>query len=172
ATDASRSAALLRYFNPVGAHESGDIGEDPRGIPNNLVPYIADVATGKRPELSVFGDDYDTFDGTGVRDYIHITDLADGHIAAMTYLANHQGVEVFNLGTGEDVTIIELAETIKKVVGFDGHLKFDASKPDGTPRKLLDVSKIHKLGWKHNYDLETGLTNAYEWYMENSNGTE
>ena len=97
ATDASRSAALLRYFNPVGAHGSGEIGEDPKGTPNNLVPHIADVATGKRPELSIYGNDYETRDGTGVRDYIHITDLAGGHIAAMAYIANHQGVEVLSL---------------------------------------------------------------------------
>ncbi len=113
ATDPRRSAALLRYFNPVGAHESGEIGEDPKGIPNNLVPYIADVATGTRPELAIFGDDYDTRDGTGVRDYIHITDLADGHIAAMAYLANHQGVEVFNLGTGEGSSVLEVVAAFR-----------------------------------------------------------
>jgi len=147
--------------NLYGPYDNFDL-ETSHVIPA-LMRKCHEAKQGGSAHMEVWGS------GKVMREFLHVDDCAAGIVFL---LQNYSDMEHVNLGTGEDVTIIELAETIKKVVGFDGHLKFDASKPDGTPRKLLDVSKIHKLGWKHNYDLETGLTNAYEWYMENSNGTE
>ena len=117
ATDSSKSAMLLWYFNPVGAHESGQIGEDPSGIPNNLMPFISQVAIGRRPYLNVFGDDFDTKDGTGVRDYIHISDLALGHVKALDYISQHKGVEAVNLGTGDGVSVLEMVHAFEKATG-------------------------------------------------------
>jgi UDP-glucose 4-epimerase len=171
ATDASRSAALLRYFNPIGAHETGDIGEDPMGIPNNLVPYIADVATGKRPELSVFGDDYDTRDGTGVRDYIHITDLADGHIAAMTYLGKHQGVEIFNLGTGEGSSVLEVISAFRRVsnqsipYAIKPRREGDIAEFFANPSKANDM-----LAWRADRTLETMCADVWRWRSKYPDG--
>ena len=164
ATDPARSAALLRYFNPVGAHESGEIGEDPKGIPNNLLPYIADVATGMRESLSVFGDDYDTRDGTGVRDYIHITDLADGHIAAMTFLGTHRGVEVFNLGTGEGSSVLEVVTAFRRAsnrsVPYDVKPRRDGDIAEffANPAKAND-----RLGWRANRSLEAMCADVWRW---------
>ncbi|WOL38961.1 NAD-dependent epimerase/dehydratase family protein [Pyramidobacter sp. YE332] len=118
AADAEVSAVLLRYFNPIGAHESGLIGEQPQGIPNNLMPYLCQVAAGKLPQLRVFGDDYPTPDGTGVRDYIHVVDLAKGHAAALAYAASHQGAEVFNLGTGRGSSVMDLIRSFERVNGI------------------------------------------------------
>ena len=171
ATDASRSAALLRYFNPVGAHGSGEIGEDSKGIPNNLVPYIADVATGKRPELSIFGDDYETRDGTGVRDYIHITDLAGGHIAAMAYIVNHQGVEVFNLGTGEGSSVLEVIAAFRRVsnqsipCAIKPRREGDLAEFFANPSKANDV-----LAWKADRTLEVMCADVWRWRSKYPDG--
>ncbi len=171
ATDASRSAALLRYFNPVGAHESGDIGEDPTGIPNNLVPYIADVATGKRPVLAVFGDDYDTRDGTGVRDYIHIVDLTDGHIAAMTYIGDHQGVEIFNLGTGEGSSVLEVISAFRRAsnqsipYAIKPRREGDIAEFFANPSKANDV-----LDWKAARTLDTMCADVWRWRSKYPDG--
>ena len=171
ATDASRSAALLRYFNPVGAHETGDIGEDPKGIPNNLVPYIADVATGKRPELSVFGDDYDTRDGTGVRDYIHITDLADGHIAAMAYLANHQGVEVFNLGTGEGSSVLEVIAAFRRASNQSIPYTIKPRREGDIAEFFANPSKANDmLAWRADRTLETMCADVWRWRSKYPDG--
>ena len=171
ATDASRSAALLRYFNPVGANESGDIGEDPTGTPNNLVPYVADVAVGARSELSVFGDNYDTRDGTGIRDYIHITDLADGHIAAMNYLANHQGVEVFNLGTGKGSSVIEVVAAFSRASNrsipyvIKPRRNGDVSEIVANPSKANDA-----LAWKADRTLDTMCADVWRWRSKYPDG--
>jgi len=171
AIDPSRSAALLRYFNPAGAHETGEIGEDPRGIPNNLVPYIADVVTGNRPELSVFGDDYDTRDGTGVRDYIHITDLADGHIAAMAYLGDHQGVEVFNLGTGKGSSVFEVIAAFRRAskqsvpYAIKPRREGDIAEFFANPSKANDV-----LAWRADRTLETMCADVWRWRSKHPDG--
>ena len=147
----SRSAALLRYFNPIGAHESGIIGEDPKGI-DNLMPLMLEVAIGKRDALSVFGDDYDTPDGTGIRDYIHVDDLADGHIAALNFITKETGAEVFNLGTGNGVSVLELISAFERATGLvlahklllDGHemCQFILLIRHGQKRSLAG-----RLGW-------------------------
>ena len=171
ATDASRSAALLRYFNPVGAHETGEIGEDPKGIPNNLVPYIADVATGKRPELSVFGDDYDTRDGTGIRDYIHITDLADGHTAAMAFLVNHQGVEVFNLGTGEGSTVMEVVAAFRRASNQPVLCRFEQRRDGDIAEFFADPAKANDiLGWQANRTLDAMSADVWRWRLKYPHG--
>ena len=115
----NKKAILLRYFNPVGAHSSGDIGEDPDGMPNNLLPFISQVAVGRREHLNIFGDDYDTRDGTGIRDYIHVSDLADGHVAALNYFTKMSSVEIFNLGTGNGISVLEMVEAFKQASGKD-----------------------------------------------------
>lgn len=164
AAGTGRSAALLRYFNPVGAHESGEIGEDPKGVPNNLVPYIADVAAGLWSELSVFGDDYDTRDGTGIRDYLHVTDLADGHIAAMNYLHGHQGVEVFNLGTGKGLSVLEVVAAFRQASNqsvpytIKPRREGDIAEFFANPAKANDL-----LGWKANRSLEVMCRDVWRW---------
>ena len=171
ATGPARAAALLRYFNPVGAHDSGEIGEDPRGVPNNLVPYIADVATGTRAALSVFGDDYDTRDGTGVRDYIHITDLADGHIAAMAFLDAHQGVEVFNLGTGEGHSVLEVVAAFRRAsnrpVPYENKPRRDGDVAEyvANPAKANDL-----LGWRASRTLDSMCADVWRWRAKYPNG--
>ena len=164
ATDPARSAALLRYFNPVGAHESGEIGEDPKGVPNNLVPYIADVATGMRAALSVFGDDYDTRDGTGIRDYIHITDLADGHIAAMAYLDGHQGVEVFNLGTGAGCSVLEVVAAFRRASNRSIDCEIKPRREGDIAEAVANPAKANSLlGWKAARSLEMMCTDVWRW---------
>ena len=164
ATDPGRSAALLRYFNPVGAHESGEIGEDPKGIPNNLVPYIADVATGTRPELAIFGDDYDTRDGTGVRDYIHITDLADGHIAAMAYLERHQGVEVFNLGTGEGSSVLEVVAAFRRASNRPVPYEIKPRRDGDISESFANPAKANeRLGWRASRTLDAMCADVWCW---------
>ncbi|MEK9855967.1 MAG: UDP-glucose 4-epimerase GalE [Rhodobiaceae bacterium] len=171
ATDPRRSAALLRYFNPVGAHESGEIGEDPKGIPNNLVPYIADVATGTRPELAIFGDDYDTRDGTGVRDYIHITDLADGHIAAMAYLANHQGVEVFNLGTGEGSSVLEVVAAFRRASNRPVPYAIKPRRDGDIAEFFANPAKANeRLGWRTSRTLDAMCADVWRWRSRDPNG--
>ena len=171
ATDPLRSAALLRYFNPVGAHESGEIGEDPKGIPNNLVPYIADVATGTRPELAIFGDDYDTRDGTGVRDYIHITDLADGHIAAMAYLENHQGVEVFNLGTGEGSSVLEVIAAFRRASNRPVPYAIKPRRDGDIAEFFANPAKANeRLGWRTSRTLDAMCADVWRWRSRYPNG--
>ena len=170
-TDPGRSAALLRYFNPVGAHESGKIGEDPKGIPNNLVPYIADVAAGIRSELSVFGDDYDTRDGTGVRDYIHITDLADGHIAAMAYLDNHAGVEVFNLGTGEGSSVLEVVAAFRRASNHAVPYDIKPRRDGDIAECVADPARANDLlGWQANRTLDAMCADVWRWRSKYPHG--
>ena len=171
ATDPGRSAALLRYFNPVGAHESGEIGEDPKGIPNNLVPYIADVAAGIRAELSVFGNDYDTRDGTGVRDYIHITDLADGHIAAMAYLDNHAGVEVFNLGTGEGSSVLEVVAAFRRVSNQPVPYQIKPRREGDIAQYFANPAKANDLlGWQANRTVDAMCADVWRWRSKYPHG--
>ena len=158
---------FLRYFNPIGAHESGLIGEDPSGIPNNLVPYIAKVAVGKLECLGVFGDDYDTPDGTCIRDYIHVNDLADAHIKAYEYLCSENESNIFNLGNGEGYSVREVIDMCKKVTKCDFEVKVDERR-EGDPAILIaDSSKINeKLGWEPKYDLEEIVSSAWEWHKK------
>lgn len=161
---AGRSAALLRYFNPVGAHESGEIGEDPKGVPNNLVPYIADVATGARPELSVFGDDYDTRDGTGVRDYLHVTDLAEGHIAAINYLHSHRGVEVFNLGAGKGLSVLEVVAAFRRASTKSVPYTIKPRREGDIAEFFANPAKANNLlGWKADRSLEVMCSDVWRW---------
>ena len=161
-SDNEWSIAVLRYFNPVGAHKSGLIGEDPNGIPNNLMPYIVKVAVSELPHLNVFGDDYDTKDGTGVRDYIHITDLANGHIKAVDYVLNNLGIDYYNLGTGHGYSVLEMVETFKEVNKVDVPYKI-------APRRDGDIAECYadpeyaykKLGFKTEYGLSEMVESAY-----------
>ena len=156
------SAVILRYFNPVGSHKSGLIGESPRGIPNNLMPYILQVAAGKLPELNVFGDDYPTGDGTGVRDYIHVSDLARGHVDALKYCDCHTGAEIFNLGTGVGYSVLEMVNAFEKVNNIKIPFKIAPRRPGDLAETYADVSKAEKLmGWKAVNTLEDMCRDAY-----------
>ena len=165
------SIAILRYFNPVGAHPSGRIGEDPLGIPNNLMPFISQVAVGKREKLMVFGDDYDTPDGTGVRDYIHVVDLAAGHLKALTKLEQGAGVKVYNLGTGNGYSVLEVVNAFKRVTGMDVPYEI-------TDRRTGDIATCYAnpalaqqdLGWQTNYELDDMLAHAWNWQKNNPEG--
>ena len=165
------STVLLRYFNPVGAHESGLIGEAPNGIPNNLMPYISQTALGKRERLSVFGNDYDTPDGTGVRDYIHVVDLARGHAAALGYCAAHCGVEVFNLGTGRGYSVLEMAETFARVNGVAVPYVFAPRRPGDVAVCYADSAKAKRLlGWEAEQTLEDMCRDTWNWHRKNPDG--
>lgn len=143
------SIALLRYFNPVGAHPSGDMGEDPQGIPNNLMPYIARVAVGRRDSLAIFGNDYPTEDGTGVRDYIHVMDLADGHVAAMEKLAGKQGVHIYNLGAGVGSSVLDVVKAFSKACGKPVNYHFAPRRDGDLPAYWADASKADReLDWR------------------------
>jgi len=167
------SIVLLRYFNPIGAHESGRIGEDPRGIPNNLMPYITQVAVGRREKLSVFGNDYDTPDGTGVRDYIHVADLARGHVAAVKYAAEHKGCDVFNLGTGTGYSVLDMVNAFQKVNGVSVPYEFTARRPGDLGTCYADPAKsAEKLGWKAEKNLEDMCRDAWNWQKNNPKGYE
>ncbi len=153
--DPEWSVVLLRYFNPIGAHPSGIIGENPNGIPNNLFPYITKVASGALPCLSVFGDDYDTPDGTGVRDYIHVVDLADGHLKALSFAEKRSGVEVFNLGTSQGTSVLELVKTFEKVNGVKVNYKIAPRRDGDIASCYADNEKATSvLGWKAKYSIE------------------
>lgn len=161
-SDNDYSIAVLRYFNPVGAHESGLIGEDPNGIPNNLVPYIVKVSTGELPHLNIFGNDYDTKDGTGIRDYIHITDLARGHISALKYIMNNKGIDFYNLGTGHGYSVLEMVNTFKEVNHVDIPYKFVPKRDGDIAICYADTNYAYeKLGWKAELDLSQMLESAY-----------
>jgi UDP-glucose 4-epimerase len=156
--------ALLRYFNPVGAHPSGLIGEDPNGIPNNLMPYLTQVAARRLSELSIFGDDYSTHDGTGVRDYIHVVDLALGHIAAMDYLATHAGVLTVNLGTGTGHSVLEMVNTFAKVSGKPVPYKIVARRPGDIAQCYADINLARNLmGWEAKRTITQMCADAWYW---------
>ena len=167
------SIVLLRYFNPIGAHESGRIGEDPRGIPNNLMPYISQVAVGRREKLSVFGNDYDTHDGTGVRDYIHVVDLAKGHVAAVQYAFKNSGCDVFNLGTGTGYSVLDMVNAFQKVNGVEVKYAITARRPGDLGTCYADPSKsAEKLGWTAEKNLEDMCRDAWNWQKNNPMGYE
>ncbi len=162
---------LLRYFNPIGAHSSGLIGEDPRGIPNNLMPYITQVAIGSRDHLSVYGNDYDTHDGTGVRDYIHVVDLAKGHVAAVKYVTTHQGCEVFNLGTGTGYSVLDMVHAFSKVNNLELPYQIVDRRPGDIGTCYADPTKSAEvLGWKAEKTLDDMCRDSWNWQSKNPNG--
>lgn len=172
-SDPSWSIALLRYFNPIGAHPSGRIGEDPNGIPNNLMPYITQVAVGKLKELRVFGNDYPTVDGTGVRDYIHVVDLAIGHLKALEKVMNTTGVEAYNLGTGRGYSVLELVSAFEKVTGIKIPYKIVGRRPGDVAICYADPTKAkEELGWVATRDIEEMCRDAWRWQSNNPNGYE
>lgn len=163
--------ALLRYFNPVGAHESGLIGEDPNGIPNNLLPYVAQVAVGKLKELAVFGDDYPTPDGTGVRDYIHVVDLADGHLKALRALATEGGVRTWNLGTGQGYSVLEMVRAFEQASGRPVPYRIAPRRPGDIAECWADPAKAaRELGWRAGRGLDQMMRDAWRWQLGNPNG--
>ena len=168
AADSTWSITILRYFNPIGAHESGLIGENPRGIPNNIMPYISQVAVGKLPQLTVFGDDYDTPDGTCIRDYIHVVDLARGHLKALEkMLASTGTLEIYNLGTGKGYSVLELIHAFEKVSGQKVSYKIGARRPGDLPVVYANTKKAEKeLGFKTQFDLEKMCLDSWNWQIE------
>ncbi|HFI0298560.1 TPA: UDP-glucose 4-epimerase GalE [Streptococcus suis] len=171
--DKEWSIALLRYFNPIGAHESGLIGEDPAGIPNNLMPFIAQVAVGKREELSVFGNDYDTVDGTGVRDYIHVIDLALGHIKALEKISTTAGVHTYNLGSGQGTSVLELVQSFEKVNGVPVPYKIVDRRPGDVATCYANADKaLAELNWKTEKTIEDMCRDTWNWQSKNPNGYE
>ena len=171
--DPEWSVCLLRYFNPIGAHNSGRIGEDPRGIPNNLMPYITQVAVGRREQLSVFGNDYDTHDGTGVRDYIHVVDLARGHVAAVKYTAENKGCEVFNLGTGTGYSVLDMVNTFQSVNEVAVPYQIVGRRPGDIATCYADPAKSREvLGWQAEKNLRDMCRDAWKWQKDNPMGYE
>ena len=165
------SVVLLRYFNPIGAHPSGRMGEDPRGIPNNLMPYITQVAVGRREKLSVYGNDYPTHDGTGVRDYIHVVDLAKGHVAAVSYACKHKGCEVFNLGTGVGVSVLDMVNTFREVNQVELPYVIAPRRPGDIATCYADPSKSREvLGWTAQHDLADMCRDSWNWQKNNPMG--
>ncbi|EOQ19943.1 MULTISPECIES: UDP-glucose 4-epimerase GalE [Bacillus] len=165
------SVALLRYFNPFGAHKSGRIGEDPNGIPNNLMPYVTQVAVGKLKELNIFGNDYPTKDGTGVRDYIHVVDLAKGHVKALEKVLETKGIEAYNLGTGKGYSVLEMVKAFEKVSGEKIPYKVIGRRPGDVAICFADVSKAKReLGWEAEYGLEEMCVDSWRWQVNNKNG--
>lgn len=168
--DARWSVALLRYFNPIGAHPSGLIGEDPRGIPNNLMPFIAQVAVGRLPELALFGDDYPTEDGTCVRDYLHVMDLAAGHVASLASL-EQAGVHVYNLGTGQGVSVLEMVKTFERVTGQRVPYRIAPRRDGDLAAFWADAGKAEReLGWRAERDLAEMLGDTWRWQERNPQG--
>ncbi|MFR3498755.1 MAG: UDP-glucose 4-epimerase GalE [Paraclostridium bifermentans] len=169
--DKSLNVAILRYFNPVGAHKSGKIGEEPNGIPNNLMPYITKVAVGQLKELSVFGDDYNTPDGTGVRDYIHVVDLALGHVKALGKLESEPGLVTYNLGTGNGYSVLEMVQAFSKASGRDIAYKIAPRRPGDIAMCYANASKAKKeLGWEAKYNLDEMCEDSWRWQSLNPNG--
>lgn len=169
--DPQWSVALLRYFNPIGAHKSGLIGEDPNGIPNNLLPYIAQVATGKLPDLAVYGDDYDTPDGTGVRDYIHVVDLAIGHLKALEKLAGKPGVVTYNLGTGNGYSVLDMIHSFEKAAGKEIPYQIVERRPGDIATCYADPAKARdELHWTAERGLEEMCEDSWRWQKNNPNG--
>ncbi len=171
ASDDRWQISLLRYFNPVGAHPSGDLGEDPRGIPNNLVPYVMQVAVGRRDHVQVFGDDWDTPDGTGVRDYIHVMDLAMGHLAALDHI--EPGCDAFNLGTGSGTSVFDVIKTTENVSGEPIPYEVIGRRDGDIATSLADPSKANeKLSWRADRSIEVMLADSWHWQSRNPNGFE
>lgn len=171
ASDSSWNIAILRYFNPIGAHESGIIGEDPNGIPDNLMPYITKVAVGELKELSVFGNDYDTIDGTGVRDYIHVVDIAIGHIRALEKLESNSGLVTYNLGTGNGFSVLQLVEAFSKACGKKIPYKIAPRRAGDVAICYADPSKANKeLNWKAERSLAQMCEDSWRWQKNNPKG--
>ena len=169
--DKTWGIVLLRYFNPIGAHISGRIGEDPRGIPNNLMPFITQVAVGRREKLSVFGNDYDTHDGTGVRDYIHVVDLAKGHVAAVKYVTENPGCEVFNLGTGVGYSVLDMVHSFIRVNEVNVPYQIVERRPGDIATCYADPAKsAEKLGWKAEKTLDDMCRDSWRWQKNNPQG--
>jgi UDP-glucose 4-epimerase len=171
ASDPSFAISLLRYFNPVGAHPSGEMGEDPCGIPNNLLPYITQVAVGRLPELRVFGNDYDTHDGTGIRDYIHVLDLARGHLAALDFLDGHPGVHVHNLGTGRGYSVLDVVRAFERASDVKIPYRIVERRPGDIATSFADPSKAEReLGWKARIGLDEMCADAWRWQSRHPHG--
>lgn len=171
ASDPEWCVALLRYFNPIGAHASGTIGEDPKGIPNNLMPYITQVAVGRLEKLHVFGDDYDTVDGTGVRDYIHVVDLAKGHVCAVDWALHHTGCEAFNLGTGNGCSVLQLKNAFEKACGRGIPFQVDPRRPGDPDEVYANADKAKKiLHWQAEKTIDDMCADSWRWQKNNPNG--
>ena len=169
AADPAFEATFLRYFNPIGAHQSGQIGEDPNGIPNNLLPYVAQVAVGKLQSVGVFGDDYDTPDGTGVRDYIHVVDLARGHVAALQHMK--AGASIYNLGTGSGTSVLEIIKAFSKACGRDLPYEIKPRRAGDIATCYADCSKAEReLGWRAELSIEQACADSWRWQSQNPNG--
>ncbi len=165
------NVVLLRYFNPIGAHQSGTMGEDPKGIPNNLMPYITQVAVGKLEKLGVFGDDYDTPDGSGVRDYIHVMDLASGHVAALKALRDEGGCTIYNLGTGKGTSVLEIVSAFKEAAGVDVPFEIKARRDGDIAACYADCSKAEReLGWKAQFNIKDMCADSWRWQQGNPDG--
>ena len=165
------SIVILRYFNPIGAHESGLIGEDPNGIPNNLMPYISQVAIGRREKLSVYGNDYDTPDGTGVRDYIHVVDLAKGHVSAIEYANEHKGTEIFNLGTGNGYSVLEMVNSFSKINNVDVPYEIAPRRAGDIAACYANADKaLEKMHWKAEKTLDEMCKDTWKWQTKNPTG--
>lgn len=170
-SDPGMNIAILRYFNPVGAHESGLIGEDPKGIPNNLVPYITQVAVGKLQKLQVFGNDYNTKDGTGVRDFIHVVDLADGHVATLNKLNDNCGLVIYNLGTGTGYSVLEMVRAFEKVSSRKIPFEITSRRPGDIAECYADPTKAkNELGWEAKLSLERMCEDSWRWQIKNPHG--
>lgn len=171
--DKDLNVCLLRYFNPIGGHPSGLLGEDPNGLPNNLMPYVSQVAIGRLPFLRVFGDDYDTIDGTGVRDYIHVVDLAEGHVASLKKLNEKPGLVIYNLGTGKGTSVLELVHAFEKANGIEIPFKVLPRRPGDVAENYANCDKAFKeLGWKARFNVEDACRDAYTFQKKNPNGIE
>ncbi len=170
-SDEKFSVAILRYFNPIGAHKSGRIGEDPKGIPNNLMPYISQVAVGRRDKLHIFGNDYDTVDGTGVRDYIHVCDLARGHVKAVDWVLDNSKCDEFNLGTGKGTSVLQLKEAFEKASGVKIPYVIDARRPGDPDEVYADVTKAENiLNWKAELGIDDMCLDTWNWQKNNPQG--
>ena len=170
-SDNEWNIVLLRYFNPIGAHACGDLGEDPKGVPNNLLPYVTQVAVGKLERVGVFGSDYDTEDGTGVRDYIHVVDLAKGHVAALQKLATGSGLSIYNLGTGKGYSVLDMIKNMSEVVGFDIPYQILPRRKGDIATCYADASKAkEELGWEAKYDIYRMCQDSWRWQSKHPNG--
>jgi UDP-glucose 4-epimerase len=171
ASGSMTDVAILRYFNPIGAHASGEIGEDPRGVPNNLMPYVAQVAVGRRPALNVFGDDYDTPDGTGVRDYLHVVDLARAHVLALERFEREPGAITVNLGTGQGTSVLELVRAFENASGQKVAMTIAPRRSGDIAAFWADPSQAESLlGWKAEYGLDDMCRDQWAWQSQNPNG--
>lgn len=171
AADPSWNIVVLRYFNPVGAHPSGLIGEDPQGTPRNLVPFLAQVAVGRHPELEIYGNDYPTPDGTAIRDYVHVMDLAEGHVAAVEYLERDPRYDIINLGTGRGVSVLEMIASFERGCGHNIPARIVARRPGDSPELWADVSKAREvLGWSADRTLDQMTADTWRWQHSNPNG--